>query len=40
MRMNLTGTRYHRYDPALDALSDSFVVRPRYVDDKISIYDR
>lgn len=40
MLMNLTGTRYHRYDPALDALSDSFVVRPRYVDDKISIYDR
>lgn len=38
--MGLTGTGYHRYDPALDVLSGSFIDRPRYVDDKISIYGR
>lgn len=35
MLMTLTGSRYALYDAALDPLSDSCVIRPRYVDEEV-----
>ena len=37
--INLTGGSYFCYDPALDALSDQFRVRPRHVDEHIWVGD-
>lgn len=35
MLLTLTGSKYELYDPELDVLSDSFKIRPRYVDEEI-----
>ena len=37
--ITLTGGTYHLYDPTLDILSPSYIIRPRYVDEEVWQYD-
>lgn len=36
---NLTGTKYHSYDPTYDISSPNYLIRPRFVDDHIWRYE-
>ncbi len=38
--ISLTGGEYKLYEKRLDILSEGYIVRPRYVDEKIWIYDQ
>ena len=40
MLITLTGSGYIRYNPRLDVLSDDFIERARYVDERIWKYDK
>ena len=40
MLMTVTGSSYLHYNSELDVLSEHYIVRPRYVDEKIWLYDQ